>query len=160
MLMIGKTVVLFVFELITEYLFGTLLAKLILKREVSPAMSLLLGFLSYQALFQPLALVVAFTTGVLHHLTIAWVFALTATVLMSILVCREDIKRQFRGMTVFVNKNKRWLLLTILVVMAFCYYVSINGESNDDARYYIGLMTTSIDTDSMFKHNVYNYKLQ
>lgn len=161
MWMIGKTVVLLFFELITEYLFGTLLAKLILKKEVNPAMSLLLGFLSYQALFQPAALIVAFTTGVLHHLTTVWVLILAFTILVSVIVCREIVKRQIRGMAVFWKEHKRWFILTVIIVLAFCYYVSINGESNEDARYYIALMTTSVDTDTMFKHNVYNgYRIE
>ena len=161
MWMIGKTVVLLIFELIIEYLFGTLLAKLILKREVSPVMSVLLGFLAYQALFQPVSLLIAFTTGVLHHLSIAWLLLLIVTIFISILVNKEVVKKQVQEMYVFWKTYKPWMLFTIVVVLAFCYYVSINGESNDDARYYIGLMTTSVDTDTMFKHNVYNgYRIE
>ena len=55
-----------------------------------------------------------------------------------------------------IRANKGIVIVGAVVVLLFCYYVSINGESNEDARYYIGLMTTSVDTDSLFRYNVYN----
>ena len=156
MLLIGKTLVLLVLELIIEYLFGTMLTKLVLKREVNPLLSLLMGFLAYQALFQVIALVFIFTTGVLHHLTIVWGIIMVLTMILSIIVSRNIVWTQINSCGRLIAGNKKAFVVTGLVVLAFCYYASINGESNEDARYYIALMTTSVDTDSLFKHNVYN----
>lgn len=160
MLAIGKTVILLMLELITEYLFGTLLAKTFLKKEVNVAFSVLLGFIAYQALFQPITLIVTFSTGILHHLTTIWMGVLIGTIVISFVICKDIVKRQLTNSVVFIRTHKSVFLLAVIVVVAFCYYVSINGERNEDARYYIALMTTSVDTDTMFKHNVYNgYKV-
>ena len=61
MLMIGKASVLLIFELIIEYLFGSLITKITLKKAGNPIFSLLIGFFAYQALFQPIALFIVFT---------------------------------------------------------------------------------------------------
>lgn len=155
MLMICKALVLLILELIIEYLFGTMLAKLVLKREGSPGMNLLVGFISYQALFQVFSLAVTLTTGVLHHLTILWGVAQLILILLSIWVARTAVKQQVMEGVDVIKRHKGIVALTAFVVMAFCWYTSINGESNDDAAYYIALMTTSVETDSLFKYNVY-----
>lgn len=156
MLVIGKTLVLFLLELIIEYLFGTMLTKLVLKREVHPLMSLLVGFISYQALFQVVALSFILTTRVLHHLTIAWTIVLLITIIAAIAIAKDTVKHQIAVCLQEIRAHKAVFVVAVLVVIAFGYYASINGEDNEDARYYIALMTTSVDTDSMFKYNVYN----
>lgn len=155
MILIGKTLLLLVFELIIEYLFGTMLSKLVLKKASNPGMNLLVGFMAYQALFQVLSLAVTLTTGVLHHLTFAWCVCLLVVVPLSIWVGKDIVKQQFLEVIQIVKRHKMLVLLTVGVVVAFCYYVSINGERNADAQYYIALMTTSIETDSLFRYNVY-----
>ena len=38
---------------------------------------------------------------------------------------------------------------------AMCYYVSINGEMNDDSTYYIGLINTTLTSGRLYKFNAY-----
>ena len=156
MLLISKALVLLALELIIEYLFGTMLTKLLLKREVNPLMSLLVGFISYQALFQVTALSFILTTRVLHHLTIAWCVVLVITIFISLIVSINTVKTQIKWFIIQIKGHRTIFIMTCFVVLAFCFYASINGEDNADARYYIALMTTSVETDSMFNYNVYN----
>jgi len=155
MLMICKALVLLILELIIEYFFGTMLSKLLLKREANMGFSMLIGFMAYQAMFQVFSLAVTLTTGVLHHLTFIWSGVILLTVAISIWYGRDIVKKQVTECINIVKRYKGAVAVSILVVIAFCWYVSINGESNDDATYYIALMTTSIETDSLFKYNVY-----
>lgn len=156
MLMICKALVLLIVELIIEYLFGAMLTKLVLKREGNPGLNLLTGFFAYQALFQVIALLIIYTTGILHHLTIAWGIVILMTGLISILAVKKDIKNQLHAWITGMLKYKRLFFAVLIVITACCYYVSINGISDEDAKYYIALMTTSIDTDTLFRYNAYS----
>jgi len=155
MLQICGALLLLAFELIIEYFAGAMLTKLLLKKDTNPGMNLLVGFISYQVLFQVLALVVVCTTGILHHLSIAWGVSLIVLVPLSYWYGRDTVKNQIGTCIALIKSNKGPVMLFVVVVLAFAYYTCINGELNEDARYYIGLMTTSVETDSLFKYNVY-----
>ena len=156
MILVGKALLLLLLEFIIEYLFGTMLIKLILKRECNPGMSLLVGFMAHQAVFQILSIIITVSTGVFQHLTIIWGIVFLVIVLLSVIISKNIAIKQCKQMVLFAKTYKWWIALSVMVVFAFCYYVSINGEHNEDAQYYIGLMTTTIQTDSLFKYNVYN----
>lgn len=156
MLVIVKAVLLLVLEIIIEYLFGTLLIKLLLKREIHPVANVLVGFMGFQAVFQVLSLAVTFATGVLHHLSIVWFVVSVVITIAAIIICKKNVAEHIHQAIRVCKKHKVVCGVTLAVIIAFCYYVSINGEINEDARYYIGLMTTSVGTDSLFRYNVYN----
>lgn len=156
MILVCKALLLLLFELIIEYIFGTILTKLLLKKTVHPLENLLMGFIFEQALFQIVALGFTFTTGVLHQLSIVWSVIVGIMTIAGIVWNREIIVKQMKNVFSVIKENKVIFACTAIVVLAFCYYVSINGEMNEDARYYIGLMNTTVDTDSLFRYNVYN----
>jgi len=156
MILVCKAVLLLVFELIIEYILGTMLTKWVLKKEEHPFLSLLIGFMAYQAMFQIVSLVITFTTGVLHHASIVWCVLVLLTTGCGVVLEWKTILSQIRTTMIKISANKGMVMVGAVIVLLFCYYVSINGESNEDARYYIGLMTTSVDTDSLFRYNVYN----
>lgn len=156
MLVIFKAVLLLVLELIIEYLFGTLVVKLVLKRSIHPVANVLIGFAAYQGMFQIGALFFIFTTGVLHQLSAAWIVVVGITVILSVVLCRKIIMTHITDGIKCIRAHRGIFSCVLLVLFIFCYYVSINGEINEDARYYIGLITTSVDTDSLFRYNVYN----
>ncbi len=153
--MIFKALLLLVIEIITEYFIGTMLVKAVLKRDDSPGMNLLVGFIADQVLFQVFCLAVTQVTGVLHHLTIIWGVMRLAVLLFSIIIGRDIARKQWFEYAAVIKAHKIITITAILVIMAFCWYASINGERNDDADYYIALMTTTLDTDTLFKYNAY-----
>lgn len=155
MLQICGALLLLVLELIIEYFGGAMLTRLLLKKDANPGLNLLVGFISYQVLFQVLALAVVCTTGVLHHLSIAWGICLVLLVPFSCWYSRNTVKGQIKQCVSVIQQNKACFIFFAIVVAAFAYYTCINGELNDDASYYIGLMSTSVQTDSLFKYNVY-----
>jgi len=155
MLQICGALCLLILELLIEYLVGAMFTKLLLKKDTNPGMNLLVGFMLVQVLFQVLALGVLCTTRVLHHLSFAWGICLVILVPLSYWQSRNTLKKQADTCIAIIKQNKGCFMLCALVVLAFVYYTCINGESNEDAAYYIGLMTTSVETDSLFKYNVY-----
>lgn len=156
MLIIGKTIILLMIEIIIEYMFGTFLVKACTKRDGNILLNLLMGFMGYQALFQIVSLTFTLTTSILHHVTMVWVCLLFVTILMSVIFVKHIMAIQINKLFEQIKTYKNYALIVMFIVIVFCYYVSINGEHNDDAQYYIGLMTTSVGTDTLFKYNVYN----
>lgn len=146
---------LLVLELIIEYFFGTMITKILLKKDTNLGMNLLVGFVAYQVLFQILALAVVCTTRVLHHLSIVWVVSLVILVPMSCWFGRNVFKKQMNACIALIKRNRGSFMLCALVVLAFVYYTCINGEISEDSTYYIGLIATSVETDSLFKYNAY-----
>ena len=45
--------------------------------------------------------------------------------------------------------------ITIIAVLIVCWYATLNGELNDDSLYYIGVVNTTVTTDTMFQYNAY-----
>ena len=45
--------------------------------------------------------------------------------------------------------------ITIIAVLIVCWYTTLNGELNDDSLYYIGVVNTTVTTDTMFQYNAY-----
>ncbi len=146
---------LLLFELLMEYFAGAILTKRLLKNETNAGLSILTGFFVYQILFQILALGVMCTTRVLHHLSVLWGICLLVLVPCSYWYGRKLLKEQKKLGWQWVRQNKACFILFVGTVLAFVYYTCINGELNEDATYYIGLMTTSVETDSLFKYNAY-----
>lgn len=146
---------LLILEILIEYFAGTMLTKILLKKDTNPAMSVLVGFVAYQVLFQILALGVVCTTKVLHHLSIVWGISLIILTPLSCWYSRHILKEQIDACIAIIKRNKGCFFLCSLVVLAFVYYTCINGEINEDSTYYIGLIATSVETDSLFKYNAY-----
>ena len=142
-------------ELLTEYILGTLFVKIVLKKEGNIGMNLLIGFLSEQALFQVLCFLITANSGILHHLTMVWEIGKIILLVISVLACHKIIRKQWEWLLGIMKANKAMTILVLFVIFAFWWYVAINGERNDDADYYIALMTTTVDTDSLFKYNAY-----
>ena len=40
-------------------------------------------------------------------------------------------------------------------LFVLCYYVSVNGEINDDSTYYIGLINTTLTSNRLYRFNAY-----
>ena len=42
-----------------------------------------------------------------------------------------------------------------IFLLVMCYYVSVNGEINDDSTYYIGLINTTLTSNRLYRFNAY-----
>lgn len=156
MLAVGKAVLVLMLDIVFSGLLGTLINNRIWKRAVNPAENMVMGFFAQQAIFQILALFVYWKTAVLHHLSVLWAVTAVLLVLIAIFWAGEQIKKEIEALCFFFRANRGIVLAGAAVLLLFCYYVSINGQSDEDAMYYIGLVNTTVSTDRIYQYNVYN----
>lgn len=160
MLVILKTILALLLELLVCYLFGTFIIKKIIKIDQTSLVTILVGVLAYQIIFQLLTFGVYIVHPVLSCLSTIWIVILGATVMISLVCCRKEIAFDIKEKKEFLHNNRKSMFLLSIVILAVCYFVSINGEINDDAAYYIGLINTTLTTDSIYQYNVYNGYLE
>lgn len=69
-------------------------------------------------------------------------------------VPKADHGRHWDGKKCFL-RHKIWFLLMGIFLLVMCYYVSVNGEINDDSTYYIGLINTTLTSNRLYRFNAY-----
>ena len=126
------------------------------KHSLHGGARLVLGFLCYQILFQVCALPFILLERKLTELTTVWNGLLGIVLIVGIFLNREVLGKEMISTIQRVKKNRLYVLIGTLVIIAICYYVIVNGRLDDDSNYYIGLVTTTVEMNSMFKNNVYN----
>ena len=156
MWMVFRTIVVLILELFFGYVFGVLICDRMIKWQEKPVGCMIIGFLAYQALFQVFALSVYRTTSILHHLSFIWAVVVVMLTVLGLILCRKSIINQLMRMQKCLYENRIVMLVMFLVVVVVCFFVSTNGVSDEDARYYIGLVNTTVSTDSIYQYNVYN----
>lgn len=157
MLEVIKTIILLLFELLIFYILGTAVEKIVIReRKQGISEKIIVGFLILQILFQICALPFIYFDTTLTLLSRVWSVGIGIIVLCSAIANQKKVREDITELMVYFKTNK-WAFLSMLVVIVLvCYYVSINGEQNDDAVYYIGLINTTVSMDSMYRFNVYN----
>lgn len=154
--MVIKALLVLVIELLVCYLFGLFTNKCIIKRKTNLIDSTLLGFFLYQIVCQMMTLVCYYTTGVVHQLSLAWAVLVVLLSGISVVFCKKAIKEELLRIKYVWRQEKVAVGLLAIVIMAFSYYVAINGETNADSQYYIALVNTTSSTDTLYKYNPYN----
>lgn len=154
--MIIKAVLLVAIELIIYWLVGTLADGFITGSKRSNAcMRTAKGFLCYQILFQICALPMILLERSLTELTGCWCVLLLVVVIAAILLRRKQIRKDVDAVIAVIKSQPLYCLAGIVAIVALCYYVSVNGVLDEDSLYYIGLVNTTLETDTMFQYNVY-----
>lgn len=156
MLMVIKALAVLGIELVVSYLGGVLCNKCVLKRDTGLAEDTIIGFFLYQILCQIMTLGCYFTGNSVHVLAYAWIAVGVIVSVISMLVARKKIIPDIKCAKQQFQSCGKWGLGVLLVLLAFSYYVSINGETNADSQYYIGLINTTAATDTLYQYNVYN----
>jgi hypothetical protein len=140
-------------DLVVCYLCGELILYYFFKRIRHVLTNVLVGFAFCQSLFEVITLVCYFLGEGLGEVTTCW---LVVTGIMSVfgIIAQIRDKKQSDSR----QKHGKWtvVIITVAVVGAFCYYVSVNGELNADSRYYISLVNTTVNTGTLFQYNPYN----
>ena len=114
MVLVCKALLLLIAEFIIEYIFGTMLTRWITKSNMHPFVNLLTGFFAYQALFQIFSLVVTFSTGVLHHLSIIWCVVTVVLTIVGVMVNKEVLFAQIRQIWTEIKRYKAVSILGIV----------------------------------------------
>lgn len=154
--MVAGAVLILALKLCCYYLLGNRITDIILKNKNSRlAFKVVSGFLVYQILFQLVALIFVVAKQSLTRLAFCFGGLLVALLIVCILYDRKRITEDGRQLLSYVRTNRATVLLMCVVVVFVCYFAAINGETNEDSRYYIGFINTTLTTDSMYRYNVY-----
>lgn len=144
-------------EICFYYILGTVFGQVVLRKQRQRfSERLIIGFLVIQVLFQICALPFIYFDTTLTLLIKVWSVFISVVVFVSILLIRKRFAEDIKGISGIIKLNRKSFMAMLLIIVAVCYYVSINGQQNDDAVYYIGLINTTLAMDSMYRFNVYS----
>lgn len=143
-----------IFILIIELNFYFCLGCTMNKVKFLPKMSLVTGnfvqgFLGYHFLFFCIAFPCTFLNRSLNFLTICWLVFICTLIISIYFWNRRGIKHAYVEMLCNAREYKYLLLPCLALVVFLIYYVSVNGQSDIDARTYIGTVTTMVDTNRL-----------
>lgn len=156
MLTVLSPIFVLVLKLAIYYIIGYQVVDILLKKNTcSMCVKLISGFLSYQVLFQICAIGFIMLNQSLTRLSIGWGICLVLLLLFLLVRNAKAMVQDWLRSAQVIKENKWIGLVTAVVVLAVCYFVSINGALDEDARYYIGLINTTLTSDSMYRYNAY-----
>ncbi len=145
-----KAIIILTLELNIYVCFGCAMGKLRFFPEVSSLGGRLInGFLGYHFVFWCMALPCTYLKGSLHFTKIVWTVIICVLLGGAGVLFHKEISRAYKDLLAALWKYK-WYLIPCLALHAFIlYYVCVNGQTDVDARTYIGEVTSMIDTDSL-----------
>ena len=154
MITVMKAIVILLLQIIIYYLFGSLL-ELLCRKKHGMVFKVISGFLTYQIIFQICALPMIKMDQTLTRLTILWLLIVAICCIWVGIRCRKRIMEDIGMVRNAFFRHKIWFLLMGIFLLVMCYYVSVNGEINDDSTYYIGLINTTLTSNRLYRFNAY-----
>lgn len=156
MIMLVNAMIVLVVELFVCFVVGCAITCVLMKKSMGLCANTIVGFLSCQIIFEILTLICYKQEWSLTKLTIIWYIFLGGILILSMLSARKEIYAHIRAFFIKLGKNPGITIVSIVVILAVCYYVMINSQITEDSRYYIGIVNTTLSTDSLFKYNPYH----
>lgn len=171
MVLVCRAILALIVDLLVCYLWGEAVLGNFYKRICHPLANLLVGFLLGQGVFQIITLGCYFAGQGLAQVIALW--GICAGI-MCIWGAYTRIKsgkahavtgvdqsgatgQERPGMILKMGAGDvAAVVLAGVTVLAFCYYVCINGELNEDSRYYVGLVNVTMNTGTLFQYNAFN----
>lgn len=156
MIAVIKTLGILCLELVIYYILGTVGKQIIAaKTKRNTGLQLIFGFLLYQILFQICALPFIWQKKSLTELAYFWLAFAAVLFIFIVLKFHKEIEADIDSLLQEI-KEIPWVYLCLIIIsIIMCWYISLNGELNDDSLYYIGLVNTTLTTDTMYCYNVY-----
>lgn len=158
MVLVCRAILALMVDLLVCYLWGKAVLGNFYKGICHPFANLLVGFLLGQGVFQIITLGCYFAGQGLAQVTLLWGVCTGLMCIWGLYTLVRSNRACRRGKE--PGKRNRWTILARIVagitVLAFCYYVCINGELNEDSRYYVGLVNVTMNTGTLFQYNAFN----
>lgn len=104
------------------------------------------GFLGYHVLFWCLAFPCTLLNRSLNLLTILWLILICALLLAIWFFYHSELLTMYRNALAAAWRYKLYFIPCLIIGMLVIYYVCVNGQSDTDARTYIGEVTSMVDT--------------
>lgn len=159
----------FILTIMVYYMLGRA-AAILCRWDIRRTEIVCVGFFLYFALFQIVAEAMIFTKQKLHVLGFIWgiLLAVLLAAAVAVILCKKRIDRRlfaenpYRDMVLYDEPGDRrmdraaYLLTALLVCAVLCECVSavlLQRSIGWDFAYYIGNMTTSVATDTMYLYD-------
>lgn len=156
MITVIKTLGILCLELMIYYILGTGGKQIIAKSaKRNIGLQLIVGFLLYQIIFQICALPFIWQKKSLTELAYFWIAFLAILFGLIILKYYKVIESDIICLLQEMKAIPEIYLGLLIIIVIMCWYTSLNGELNDDSLYYIGLVNTTLTTDSIYCYNAY-----
>lgn len=130
------------------------LGSYLVKRKSSLVENLVLGLFFYFALFQLFALPLILLKQHLILLTGIWLAVVTSVLVCAFIVLYKTVRKQGKPKWSLPNKKTIVCYMAMAgVVLFFCYFTAIQNYWGWDTAFYIGTISTTVDTDTMYLIN-------
>lgn len=113
-----------------------------------------LGFFTYFALFQLFALPLILLKQHLTLLMVLWLAVVAIVLLLGVGILYKETKgRRRQERSIIKSKQVICYLTMAVLVLFFCYFTAIQNYWGWDTAFYIGTISTTVDTDTMYLIN-------
>lgn len=129
------------------------LGSCLIKRKSTLIENLVLGVMFYFALFQIIALPLILLKQSLTLLTGIWLAGVTSVLVCGFVVLYKTVRKQGNLVCLPEKKSVICYLVMAVVVLFFCYFTAIQNYWGWDTAFYIGTISTTVDTDTMYLIN-------
>ena len=143
-----------VLEFVVFFCLGNLLMRKLKMREET-SLSLVLGYILYFSLFEIAAVPMVLSWAPLHVLSAVWAVLLAALIVFSVIAFRKQWLWQIKEMGSAVKAHGLLFFLVALVILIQCLIVVCYQDTTVDAAYYVGMVSTSLYTDTLGRYNPY-----
>ena len=148
-----KCIVMIVVFLVLFTFFG-FLGNHLIKRKSSPMENLVLGFFTYFTLFQLFALPLILLKQRVTLLMVLWLAVVALVLILGFVVLyKERSKEKIREKNRIKGRQIICYAAMAVLVLFFCYFTAIQNYWGWDTAFYIGTVSTAVDTDTMYLIN-------
>lgn len=126
----------------------------LMKRKSSLMENLVLGFFTYFTLFQLFALPLILLKQHLTLLTALWLAVVAIVMIFGFVVLyKERITERGQERNIIKVRQMLCYFAMAVLVLFFCYFTAIQNYWGWDTAFYIGTVSTTVDTDTMYLIN-------
>lgn len=148
-----KAGILFLLYLLIYLSFGSLLLRQFKTIPFSFAKAIAVGFFVYFGCFQIIAIPFTLLLFPLHILTFTWSILVFVVVFTS---CIQNVKHWVKYAKDWYHTYKHPALVILLgFVVLECLFVWVNASLTWDSTYYIGVVSTALQTDTLYHFDPY-----
>lgn len=147
---IFKALLILIIELNIYYMLGYTMGKMkIFPAITSIASRFICGFIGYHFLFWCLAFPQMMMNGTLDKLSITWFFVMGSIISIIIIRSYKDLWKSYKYFVKRCFELKWYLIFGVMLTLFMVYFVCVNGQTDIDARGYIGEVTSIVDTNQL-----------
>lgn len=158
-MIIIKPILVLLLDLLIYYVIGSGATGALCKRKLNMAIRVIFGFLFYQAVFEVCCLAFTLTYRELPQLARLWEIVCLILVICGLILGRKVIRNDLEHGKEHWKDAFGWKVAGLIVIGLLCVYVSVNGQLDTDSQYYIGVITTTLKTNYLFRINAYTGEL-